>query len=52
MNNIDDDTIKEFLEYYSGTAIPDPEHYPKRFEFMVKTFLHSRKMREANNEDI
>jgi hypothetical protein len=51
MNSIDDETIKEFLEYYSGTSIPDPEHYPKRFEFMVKTFFHSKKMQEQKNEN-
>jgi hypothetical protein len=44
MSNLDDVTIKEFLEYYSGTTIPDPDHYPKRFKFMIEAFLHHKKM--------
>jgi hypothetical protein len=51
MNSVDDDTIKEFLDYYSETVIPDPEQYPKRFEFMVKAFNHSKKIRSMRNEN-
>jgi hypothetical protein len=43
-NEVDDNTIKEFLEYYSGTAIPNPAQYPKRFKFMIEAFLHHKKM--------
>lgn len=48
MSNVDDATIKEFLEYYSGTSIPDPEQYPKRFKFMIEAFLY-HKSRETEN---
>ena len=44
MNNVDDMTIKEFLEYYSGINIPDPEQYPKIFKFMIDAFLHHKRM--------
>jgi hypothetical protein len=46
MNKVDDNTIKEFIEYYDGTSIPNPEQYPKQFEFMIKSFLHSKNMKE------
>lgn len=48
MSNVDDATIKEFLEYYSGTSIPDPEHYPKRFKFMIDAFLYHKSMEKED----
>jgi hypothetical protein len=49
MNKIDDKSIAEFIDYYKDTVIPNPEHYPKQFEFMLKAFLHSKKMQELND---
>lgn len=51
MSKVDDETIKEFLEYYSGTSIPDPEQYPRRFKFMIETFLHHKNMRAENDKN-
>lgn len=50
-NEIDEDTIREFLEYYSETSIPDPEHYPRRFKFMVDSFMHHKRMLVSENEN-
>jgi hypothetical protein len=47
-NEIDEDLVKEFLQYYSETAIPDPDQYPKRLHFMIEAFLHHKRMK---NED-
>lgn len=46
-NEVDDDTIKEFLEYYREASIPDPDQYPNRFKFMIKSFLHHKKMEKS-----
>ena len=43
-SEVDDDTIREFFAYYSETKIPDPEHYPKIFKFMVDAFMHHKRM--------
>lgn len=51
MSSVDDSIVKEFLAYYSETVIPDPEQYPKRFEFMMRAFLHSKKMGSMRNEN-
>jgi hypothetical protein len=42
-NGIDEKTVAEFLDYYQETVMPNPDHYPRRFEFMIKMFLHNRK---------
>ena len=41
---IDDALIEEFIEYYGIENIPDPNQYPKRFEFLIKSFEHYKKM--------
>jgi len=52
MNGIDTNSeLQEFLDYFSDTKIPDPDQYPKRFEFMVKSFQHYKKMKEMNDEN-
>ena len=48
-SEVDDDTIREFLEYYSETKIPDPEHYPNIFKFMVDAFMHHKRMTTGEN---
>lgn len=42
----DDKFIKEFIEYYGEKNIPDPFQYPKRFEFLVKSYEHYKKYEE------
>jgi hypothetical protein len=37
-----DEEYKEFLIFYEGRKIPNPNIYPKRFEFMVKTFFYCK----------
>lgn len=47
----DDEFIKEFIEYHGEETIPDPSQYPKRFEFLVKSFEHYKRMEELYNEN-
>lgn len=35
-----DDEIKEFLEYYEGVELPNPDHEPRRFAHYVKVFRY------------
>lgn len=46
----DDETLKEFIEYYkqTNTPIPNPEQYPMQFEFYVKMFEHYKTMQAFN----
>ena len=41
--------ITEMLEHYGVENIPNPEHYPIRFEFLVKSFEHHLRMKFHNN---
>jgi hypothetical protein len=40
--NLNDEEYKEFLIFYEGRKIPNLNIYPKRFEFMVRTFLYCK----------
>lgn len=44
--NRDDKFIEEFIEHYGVENIPDPTHYPHRFEFLIKSYEHYRRMQE------
>lgn len=47
----DDEFIEEFIEYYGIENIPNPDQYPRRFEFLVKSFEHYKRMQELKNEN-
>lgn len=49
--NRDDNFIEEFIEHYGVENIPDPTHYPRRFEFLVKSYEHYKRMQEISNEN-
>lgn len=34
--------IKELKEFY-GDRLPNPEHYPRSFDYMVKIFIYFKK---------
>lgn len=36
-----DDQIKEFIEYW-GDRLPNPEHYPRQFQYCVLVYKHVR----------
>lgn len=38
--------VQEFIDYYGQENIPNPDHYPRRFEFLIKSFEHHKKMQE------
>ena len=43
-----EDEIKEFLEYYEGTELPNPEHEPRRFAYYVKMFRYWKSKQNAD----
>lgn len=43
-----EDEIKEFLEYYEGRQLPNPEQEPIRFAFYVKMFRYWKSRKNAN----
>lgn len=43
-----DKFLEEMLEYYGDTKVPNPLQYPKRFEFLVKSFEHYKRMKGEN----
>lgn len=45
-----DENLNEMIEYFGIENIPNPEHYPLRFEFMVRSFEHYKKMQSIKNE--
>lgn len=49
--DLDEDLYREFLEYFKGTNIPDPEQYPLRFRFLVRSFLYYKSMETENGEN-
>lgn len=38
--------LKEMIEHFGAENIPDPRQYPKRFEFLTKSFEFHRQMKE------
>jgi hypothetical protein len=41
MNSSENDKlIQEMIDFYGAANIPNPEHYPRQFEFLVKSFQH------------
>lgn len=45
----DDAFIEEFIEYYGVENIPDPNQYPARFEFLVKSYEHYKRIKDMNS---
>lgn len=43
----DDDFLKEMIEFYGIENLPDPTHYPLRFEFMTKSFEHYKRCKQS-----
>jgi len=43
----EDEFLAELLEYCGGEKnIPNPDQYPMRFEFLIKSFQHYKRMQE------
>jgi hypothetical protein len=45
-----DKLTQEFIEYYGAKNIPNPDQYPKRFKFLVDSFIHYKKMKGLSND--
>lgn len=43
INILEDELYKDFLEYFEG-KIPNPNNYPKQFEFYVKIYLNAKRI--------
>ena len=41
-SELTEELYKEFLDFY-GAKVPNPEHNPIQFEFLIKTFLYYKK---------
>jgi len=46
-----DDTLDEFIDYFGIENIPNPEQYPARFKFLIKSFEHYKRMEELQDEN-
>jgi len=46
--NRDEKLFNEMVEHYGIENIPNPEHYPIRFEFLTRSFEHFKKMKTLN----
>ena len=46
----DEQMLKEMIEHYGLENIPNPEHYPIRFEFLTRSFEHYKKMQNLKTE--
>ena len=46
-----DALIEEFIEYFGIENIPNPDQYPKRLEFLIKTFKYYKSMENLNDEN-
>jgi hypothetical protein len=42
-----EEKIKEFYEMFP--CVPNPEHYPKTFQYYVKVFLSKKRVEENEN---
>lgn len=42
-----DEFLHEFINHYGAENIPNPDQYPKRFEFLIKSYEFSRKMKQS-----
>ncbi len=49
-NKVDEQTINEFFDYFKDTPLPNPENYPKQFQFLIDSFLHHKKMRGVKDD--
>jgi hypothetical protein len=48
--NHDDKFVEDFIAYFGIENIPNPNQYPKRFEFLLKSYEHYKKMKDKKNE--
>ena len=46
--NRDEKLFNEMVEHYGIENIPNPEHYPIRFEFLTRSFEHFKKMQSIS----
>ena len=42
----DENLLKMMIDHYGIENIPNPIHWPNRFEFLTKSFEHYLKMKE------
>jgi hypothetical protein len=42
----EDKFVQEFIDHFGEENIPNPQQYPRRFEFLVKSFQHYKRMQQ------
>jgi hypothetical protein len=42
--------LQEFLQMF-GPEIPDPEHCPRQFAYLVRLYRFEKKIQQQNNKD-
>ena len=46
--NRDEKMLQEMIDYFGIENIPNPDQYPKRFEFLTKSYEHYIRMQKFN----
>ena len=46
----DENMLQEMIEYFGADNIPNPQHYPLRFEFLTKSYEHHVRMKEFKKQ--
>lgn len=44
---IDEATVENMIKYFGEDKIPNPDQYPKQFEFLLKSYEHYLKMQKG-----
>jgi len=47
-NGVEKETLEEFFEYFKDVTLPNPDHYPRQFQFLVDSFVHYKNMKKGN----
>ncbi len=47
-----DEMLENMIAHFGVENIPNPLHYPIRFEFLVRSYEHYLRMKGTTNENI
>lgn len=48
----DKEMFEEMVEFYGSDKIPNPDHYPKQFEFLTRSFEYYKKTQNKEIQKI
>lgn len=49
-NELNEDLVEQFMDHFGRENIPNPKQYPRQFDFLIKSFLYHKEMKEKKNE--